>query len=104
MASEQFACFLNRGVCKYHLAYLEIPNNEKKFLDVIFKNATVGGEKTDIGVLYIENLVKGEIVFLPSIDQLAALSDYNADAIINGENLDFEDGSAAENWLKNRFN
>ncbi len=87
-----------------HRGYLEIPNNEKKFLDVIFKNATVGGEKTDIGVLYIENLVKGEIVFLPSIDQLADLSDYNADAIINGENLDFEDGSAAENWLKNRFN
>ena len=87
-----------------HLAYLEIPNNEPKFLDVIFKNASVGGEKTDIGVLYIEKLVKGKIVFLPSIDQMADLSGYNADAIINGESLNFEDESAAENWIKNRFN
>ncbi len=87
-----------------HQDYLEIPNNEKKYLDVIYKNAIIANEKTDIGVLFIEKRKDDLIVFEPSIDQLMDLSDYQADQIIDGEHLDFEDKNAAENWLKNRFN
>lgn len=87
-----------------HLSYLSIPNNEKKYLDIIFKNVIIAGSKTDIGVLFIEELIGGKVRFRPSIDQMKNLNDYNADEIINDENLEFENKNAAENWLKNRFN
>ena len=87
-----------------HLSYLSIPNNEKKYLDIIVKNVIIAGSKTDIGVLFIEELIGGKVRFRPSIDQMENLNDYNADEIINDENLEFENKNAAENWLKNRFN
>jgi len=87
-----------------HWSYLRIPNNEKKYLDVIFKNVSIAGIKTDIGVLFIEELVQEKVCFRPSIDQMKDLGDYNADEIINGKNLEFANKNAAENWLKNRFN
>ncbi len=87
-----------------HLSYFNIPNNEKKYLDVIFKNVTVAGEITDIGVLFIEKLIMGKIIFSPSIDLMIDLQNYNADEIIDAKNLDFKDKTAAENWLQNRFN
>ena len=86
-----------------HSAYLEIPNNEKKYLDAIFKNVSIAGSKMDMGVLFIEELTEGVVCFRPSIDKMENLGDYNADEIIDDKNLEFENKKAAENWLKNRY-
>ena len=86
-----------------HSDYLEIPNNEKKYLDAIYKNVSIGGVKMDIGVLFIEELIDGEVCFRPSINKMENLNDYDADEIINDKNLEFECKNAAENWLENRY-
>ena len=87
-----------------HQRYFDIPNNEKKYLDIIVRNSKIAGENQDIGILYIEKLKDGGIVFEPSVDQISDLSDFNADQIIAGEGLDFAHKNDVENWVKNRFN
>ena len=84
--------------------YFDIPNNEKKYLDIIIKNVRIGGEIYDVGVLYIEKLKDGAVVFEPGIDQITDLSGFNADQIIDSEGLDFANENDVENWVKNRFN
>lgn len=85
-------------------SYFDIPNNEKKYLDIIVKNCKVAGENKDVGILYIEKLKNGVIVFEPGIDQITDLSDFNADKILTGEGLVFSNENDVENWVKNRFN
>ena len=87
-----------------HSKYFTIPGNEKKYLDIIVKNSMIAGKKSDFGILYIEKLQDGVIVFDPSIDQIGDLTDFNADKIIDGEGLDFVNENDVENWTKNRFN
>ncbi len=87
-----------------HEMYFDIPNNEKKYLDLIIKNSKVAGKHKDIGVLFIEKLKDGAIVFEPSIDQITNLDGFNADQIIGGEGLDFANENDVENWVKNRYN
>ena len=101
---EGLRCIASGVGADDHLSYLSIPNNEKKYLDAIFKNVSIAGKKTDMGVLFIEELDKEKVCFRPIIEQMKDLNDYNADEIINAENLEFENKNAAENWLKNRFN
>lgn len=48
-------------------AYFKIPENQKYFYDIIIKNARVGGEIKDIGILYQEKLVDNRICFFPKI-------------------------------------
>ena len=81
-----------------------IPENEKKYLDVIVKNSMIAGENKDVGILYIEKLKGGVVVFDTSIDQIGDLTDFNADKIIDGEGLDFANENDVENWAKNQFN
>ena len=66
-------------------SYFEIPNNEKKYLDIIYKNIVLQGEDNmiDVGVLFKETLENNKIVFKPTIDLIEDLSDYNANTIIN---------------------
>jgi len=87
-----------------HTKYFNIPANEKKYLDIIIKNSVIDGENKDVGILYIEKLQDGVIVFNPSIDQIGDLTDFNADKIIDGEGLDFVNENDVENWAKNEFN
>ena len=101
---EGLRCIASGLRADNHLNYLSIPNNEKKYLDVIYKDVAIAGNKTDMGVLFIEELVEEKVCFRPSIDQIKDLKDYNADKIINAEDLEFDDKNDAENWLKNRFN
>ncbi len=58
--------------------YNTIPENGKLFFDVLVKNADVLNlglkPKTDIGILYKETLVDGNIEFLPQIEQVGELS------------------------------
>ena len=87
-----------------HAKYFNIPANEKKYLDIIVKNSMIAGENKDVGILYIEKLEDGIVVFDPSIDQIGDLTDFNADKIIDGEGLDFVNENDVENWAKNQFN
>ncbi len=84
--------------------YFDIPNNEKKYLDIIIKNTQVAGENKDIGILFIEKLQDGDIVFDPSIDQIADLTSFDADEIFDGKSLDFANEKDVEKWVKNRYN
>lgn len=84
--------------------YFDIPNNEKKYLDVIVKNITLGTEKTDLGILFIEELKDGTVIFVPSVDKLENLQGYNADQFIDGTELHFTNKKGAEKWAQNHFN
>lgn len=87
-----------------HKKYFDIPNNKKNYLDIIVKNSTIEGRKKDIGILYIEKLQNGAILFEPSINQINDLTEFNADQIIDGKGLDFTNENDVEKWMKNRFN
>ena len=87
-----------------HNKYFDIPNNEKNYLDIIIKNSVINGSKNDIGILYIEKLQDGHVIFDPSIKQINDLSEFNADEIIDGQGLDFANENDVEKWVKNRFN
>ncbi|MCA0931842.1 zinc carboxypeptidase [Lutimonas saemankumensis] len=88
-----------------HKDYFNIPNNEKKYLDIIVRNINLKDELMDIGVLFIEKLNKeGKLEFEPSVNQLRNLADFNADKIIEGEGLLFNDEKDVEIWVKNTFN
>lgn len=87
-----------------HRRYFDIPNNEKKYLDVIIKECNVKEKQTDIGILYLERLKNGKIKFEPSVHKMENLSDFNADVLIDGKTLDFIDEKDVEKWVKNRIN
>ena len=84
--------------------YFDIPDNEKKYLDVIVKNITLGTEKTDLGILFIEELKEEKVIFVPSVDKLENLQGYNADQFIDGTGLHFINKNDAEKWAHLRFN
>tara|TARA_R110002049_G_scaffold180607_1_gene347614 strand:- start:395 stop:1546 length:1152 start_codon:yes stop_codon:yes gene_type:complete len=57
-------------------SYLQIPENDKCFYDIIIRNAKNGseGEIVDIGVLYQEKLVDKTVDFIPKVDKIEDLS------------------------------
>lgn len=65
--------------------YFNIPNNEKKYLDVIYKNIILSEDNKmiDVGVVFKEVLVDHEITFTPEIIYTTDLSAYNANQIID---------------------
>jgi len=65
--------------------YFTIPNNEKKYLDVIYKNIILSEENKmiDVGVVFNEVLTDNKITFIPEIKYTKNLSDYNANQIID---------------------
>lgn len=84
--------------------YFDIPNNKKNYLDIIVKNCVIDGRKNDIGILFIEKLHQGSVIFKPSVDQIDDLSEFNSDEIIDGEGLEFANENDVDKWVKNRFN
>jgi len=85
-------------------SYFEIPNNEKKYLDIIVKNIKLGNEKTDIGILFIEELKDDKVIFVPNIDKLENLQAYNADIFQDGSDLIFENKKEVAQWVFSNFN
>ena len=72
--------------------YFDIPNNEKKYLDIIYKNVFLAdlNKKVDIGILFKEQLEKDKISFLPHIEEINDLSGFNANKIIDLEGKVFQ--------------
>lgn len=54
-------------------AYLDIPENEKLFLDVIIRNARVNGEAVDVGIQFQERLIENKLEFIPKIVNIEKL-------------------------------
>ena len=84
--------------------YFEIPNNKKKYLDIIVNNIKLGNEKTDIGILFIEELKDDIVVFVPKVEKLEKLQGFNADKFIDGRDLIFENRKEVDQWVISHFN
>ena len=56
--------------------YFDIPENDKCFLDVIIRNAKVGGENVDIGIQLQEKLVGNQVTFLPKVEKIENLDEF----------------------------
>ncbi|MBD0831931.1 M14 family zinc carboxypeptidase [Aestuariibaculum sediminum] len=90
-------------------SYLEIPENEKLFLDVILRNVKVensdDGEVVDIGIMFQERLIDKKIVFIPRIEKIENLSNFYAHKTIqaNGLKVLGENGNALKVGDENDF-
>jgi hypothetical protein len=82
--------------------YFDIPDNEKKYLDIILKNAIYKRKLTDIGILFIEKLKKSKIYFVPTLEKIEDLSSYNANTIIDCTNLSFKNSNDVKIYLKSK--
>ena len=72
-----------------HENYLQIPENNTLFFDVLIKNALISNESresvNDIGISYEEILKDEEVLFVPKIKSIGDLSSYFGHKIINAE-------------------
>ena len=87
-----------------HSVYFEIPDNEKLYLDVIVKNVQLNGRRTDLGIVFKEEVAEGKVVFVPNLEKIEVLDAYGSDKYIDGESLMFKSESDAEKWIKIEFN
>ena len=72
--------------------YFDIPNNEKYYIDIIYKNVFLSDrdQLVDVGVIFKEELVSSEIIFRPIIEHIKDLSNYNGNTIIDYEGRVFD--------------
>lgn len=61
---------------KNYKPYFEIPNNDKKFLDVIYSNVTVNNDITDIGIQYKFKVENEKLIMYPHIEIQGNLENY----------------------------
>ena len=75
-----------------HEPYFDIPNNNKLYLDIIYKNIKDSDNNVkDIGIQLKYNLIGGVLSSYESIECTGDLSKYSANTIINGDNLNIND-------------
>ena len=70
-------------------AYFKIPQNKKLFYDIIVRNAKVKGDgetqNTDIAVQYKEQLVQGNIEFIPILEKICQLESFHGHKDIDAQ-------------------
>ncbi|MCF6167076.1 M14 family zinc carboxypeptidase [Lutibacter sp.] len=75
--------------------YFNIPNNDEKFFDIIYKNVKVKEsniEQTkDIGIQYKFRVVNNQLLRYKHIEKIGNLTNYHTYNLINDENLSIED-------------
>lgn len=71
---------------KGYKPYLDIPQNDSRFLDLIISNIGPQPKGNDIGILYEEHLIDGKVEFIPKIEKISDLGDYFAHREINANN------------------
>jgi len=80
---------------KNYESYFNIPNNNKKFLDIIYKNITFIENEIkvvkDIGIQLKFKVIEDELVTYKAIEISGDLSDYYTYNLINAENLNYND-------------
>ncbi len=90
---------------KLYKSYFDIPENEKRFFDVIIRNAKLEGELQDIGIMYQETLMHNKIEFIPKIEKIDKLSTSFGHKIIeaNGFEVLDENANAVQLGYENDF-
>ncbi|MCF6347464.1 MAG: zinc carboxypeptidase [Flavobacteriaceae bacterium] len=83
--------------------YFDIPNNEKHYLDIIYKNVLLADtdQKVDVGVIFKEELVDGKIIFKPIVEHIGKLSNYNANSYIDKEGEVVENEEQLQEMIEN---
>lgn len=75
--------------------YHDIPNNDTKFLDIIYKNIKTtennGIQIVDIGIQLKFKVIASKLVIYKHIEKVGDLSDYYSYNHINAENLDIKE-------------
>ncbi|MBP8792488.1 MAG: zinc carboxypeptidase [Lutibacter sp.] len=75
--------------------YFKIPNNDKKFLDYVYKNITINENNeikvTDIGIQLKFKVIDGELVSYKAIECTGNLSDFYTNNCINAEKMNIKD-------------
>lgn len=75
--------------------YFAIPNNDKKFLDIIYKNVKLSGdnelETEDVGIQYKFKVVDNKLIKYKHLENRGKLSNFHTYNFINAENLDIND-------------
>ncbi len=91
-----------KGYLDYEV-YFDIPNNEKKYLDIIYKNIllTTEDKMVDVGVLFKETLEGKKILFKPTIEIVDDLSNYYADIVIDKKGAIYNTKSSLINLFDN---
>ena len=86
-------------------SYLKIPENDKCFLDVIIRNAKVGGEVLDIGIQFKEQLIGGKVEFIPKVEKIENLNHLYGHKEIdaNGGEVLNEEGEQLKKGFENIF-
>lgn len=83
--------------------YFNIPNNEKNYTDIIVRSVNIAGEKMDLSILFVEKLIDKKVAFIPTLDKKGPSLECNADKIIDGNGMDFENENDAKKWIENSF-
>ena len=72
--------------------YFDIPNNDKRYLDIIYKNIKDSEDNVkDIGIQLKFNVTSNKLNSYKCIEVEGDLSNYHADMTINGENLNINE-------------
>ena len=101
---EGLHCISN-GIFNIYKPYYNIPNNAKLYLDRIYRNVFFVDEnlKTDIGILFIEELIDGSVFFKPTIECVAEYIDCNADVIIDMEGERYKNRRSFECFIEKKI-
>ncbi|MBS9767231.1 MAG: zinc carboxypeptidase [Flavobacteriaceae bacterium] len=68
-----------------YLPYFDIPNNDKKFLDIIYNNVKVNGKNVSVGIQYKFKMEQNKLVKYPHIEVIGNLSSYYTNTQINAK-------------------
>lgn len=96
--------------------YFKIPENGKRFYDIIIRNAKYNDQVQDIGINYLEQLMDNNIKFVPKVVAISDLSqfyghkeiDANNNVVLNNDNtlisMDYENDFVIVNNVKLSLN
>ncbi len=90
---------------EYYKPYLDIPENEKCFLDIIIRNAKKNGVSVDVGIQYQERLIDNNIKFVPKVLHIEKLDTIfgHKEIEANDNEVFSENGKAIELDSENVF-
>ncbi|MBE0424462.1 MAG: zinc carboxypeptidase [Lutibacter sp.] len=78
-----------------YISYYEIPNNDTKFLDIIYKNIKITENNrnsiTNIGIQLKFRVIANKLEMYKHIEKVGDLSDYYSHNYISAENLDIKE-------------
>jgi len=83
--------------------YFSIPNNEKQYLDLIYKNVFLSenNQNVDVGIIFKETLIENKVILKPSIEYVKDLSDYSANSYIDKMGKTFKNKDALGSLIEN---